>query len=86
MCTASKTDWPKIDAMADEAIDTSDIPPLTEDFFAKAKLRVPPQPTVAVRVDEETPQWFQSQGKDAENHMAIALRLYAEAHKHHPCR
>lgn len=67
--------------MADEDIDTSDIPPLSEDFFAGAKLRLPPHPTVAVRVDEETLKWFQSQGKDAENHMAMALRMYAEAHK-----
>ncbi len=37
----SKTDWDRIDAMDDEAIDTSDIPPLDESFFAKAKVRLP---------------------------------------------
>jgi hypothetical protein len=29
----SKTDWARIDAMKDEDIDYSDIPPLTDDFF-----------------------------------------------------
>ena len=39
MNNTSKTDWARIDAMHDKDIDTSDIPPLTEKFFAKAKLR-----------------------------------------------
>lgn len=41
MSNTSKTDWARIDAMSDEDIDTSDIPPLSEEFFAKAQLRMP---------------------------------------------
>ena len=37
----SQTDWARVDAMTDEEIDTSDIPPLTDDFFKKAKLWMP---------------------------------------------
>ena len=37
----SESDWERIDAMTDEEIDTSDIPPLNDDFFAKAQLRLP---------------------------------------------
>lgn len=37
----SATDWARIDQMTDEEIDTSDIPPLTDAFFAKAKWRLP---------------------------------------------
>jgi len=37
----SQTDWARIDAMSDEDIDTSDIPPLSADFWAKAQLRTP---------------------------------------------
>jgi hypothetical protein len=37
----SETDWAKVEAMTDEEIDTSDIPPLHEAFFANAKLRLP---------------------------------------------
>ncbi len=41
MNNPSETDWARIDAMTDDEIDTSDIPPMTEDFFAKATLRLP---------------------------------------------
>jgi hypothetical protein len=37
--------------------------------------------TVAIRVDSETLSWFQSKGEEAEQHMAAALRIYAEAQK-----
>ncbi len=83
MNNTSKTDWARIDAMTDDDIDTSDIPPLDEAFFAKAKLRMP-QSTfsqVTVLVDGETLNWFQSQGEGAEQHMAAALRIYAESQK-----
>lgn len=83
MSNTSRTDWARIDAMSDEDIDTSDIPPLSDEFFAKAKLRMPSSlATVAIRVDSETLAWFQSKGEEAEQHMAAALRIYAEAQKH----
>lgn len=83
MSNTSRTDWARIDAMTDDDIDTSDIPPLTDEFFSKATLRMPPSSmaTVAVRVDSETLTWFQSKGEEAEQHMAAALRIYAEAQK-----
>ncbi len=83
MSNTSKTDWARIDAMSDEDIDTSDIPPLTDEFFANAKLRMPASSwvTVAIQVDSETLAWFQSKGEEAEQHMAAALRIYAEAQK-----
>lgn len=37
----SQTNWAAIEAMTDDEIDYSDIPPLTEDFFEKATLQVP---------------------------------------------
>ncbi|MGC1308642.1 MAG: hypothetical protein WA885_15560 [Phormidesmis sp.] len=37
--------------------------------------------TVAIHIDAETLAWFQSKGKEAEQHMAAALRIYAEAQK-----
>jgi uncharacterized protein (DUF4415 family) len=83
MSSISRTDWARIDAMGDDDIDTSDIPPLTDEFFAKAKLRLPTDPleTVAIRVDAETLTWFQSMGEAAEQHMSAALRIYAAAQK-----
>jgi hypothetical protein len=37
----SQTDWARIDQMADEDIDTSDIPPLDDAFFSAAQWRLP---------------------------------------------
>lgn len=87
MNNTSRTDWARIDAMSDDEIDTSDIPPLNDEFFSNATLRMPSSSlttslaTVAIRVDAETLSWFQSKGEDAEQHMAAALRIYAEAQK-----
>lgn len=38
---ASRTDWERIDAMTDDDIDTSDIPPLTEEELARSWWRLP---------------------------------------------
>jgi uncharacterized protein (DUF4415 family) len=81
MSNTSRTDWDRIDAMTDDDIDTSDIPPLSDEFFAKAKLRMPSPTTVTVPVDAETLAWFQTKGEAAEQHMTAALRIYAEAQK-----
>jgi uncharacterized protein (DUF4415 family) len=78
----SATDWKKIEAMTDEEIDISDVPPLNEKFFANATLRLPKgKVSVLLTVDEETNEWYQSQGEEAKNLMTAALRIYAEAHK-----
>jgi uncharacterized protein (DUF4415 family) len=84
MRNISKTDWNRIDAMTDDDIDTSDIPPLTDDFFSRAKLRMPSSSlaTVTIRVDAETLAWFQSKGEEAEQLMAAALQIYVEERKH----
>ncbi len=41
----SVTDWQKLETMTDEEIDYSDIPPLDDDFFARATLWLPQQPS-----------------------------------------
>lgn len=51
----SRTDWARVDAMTDEEIDTSDIPPLTDEFFKNATLRMPRKPaTTTNRHDEKS--------------------------------
>ena len=37
----SETDWARIDSMTDDEIDTSDIPPLDDEFFKSAKWQLP---------------------------------------------
>ncbi len=78
----SRTNWENVDSLTEEEVDTSDIPPLTEEFFSKSRWWKPAAPLdILVQVDPDTLTWFQSQGKDYEKKMAAALRIYAEAHK-----
>ena len=42
----SRTDWKRMDAMRDEDIDTSDIPEITPEQFAKAIVRKGLKPVV----------------------------------------
>ncbi len=57
----STTDWARIDAMTDDDIDTSDIPPLTEDFFKRANVRMPKHmATMTVQVDADVLNWFKA--------------------------
>jgi hypothetical protein len=73
--------------MSDDEIDTSDSPPLTDEFFAKAKLRMPSSTTtISIHgVDPETLAWFQSKGAEAEQHMATALKVYVASQKTERC-
>ena len=78
----SETDWSRIDALTDETIDTSDIPPLTEAFFTRAVVRHPRRIiTVTLPVDADIWEWFKAQGQEYEQRINAALRLYAEAHE-----
>ncbi len=81
MSNTSRTNWAKIDAMTDNDIDVSDTPALTEEFFLKAKLRMPATPIskVTVPIDSETLDWFRSKGEKSEQHMAAALKIYVAA-------
>jgi uncharacterized protein (DUF4415 family) len=68
--------------MTDDMIDTSDIPPLDEDFFRKAKWRTPKNAvTVTVEVESDVLAWYQAQGADYARRMSAALRIYAAAHQ-----
>ena len=85
MNNTSRANWEKVDSLTEEEIDTSDIPPLTEEFFNRSRWWKPVVPSVVpsdvlVQVDPKTLAWFQAQGEDYEKKMAAALRIYAEAH------
>lgn len=80
----SETDWARVSETADEDIDTSDVPPLGEAFFANARLRVPGNKvSVTLDVDSDVIEWFKSQGGEFQSRINAALRIYAEAHKEH---
>jgi uncharacterized protein (DUF4415 family) len=79
MKRSSETDLRRIDAMSDEDIDTSDIPPLDEQFFKKATIRMPERKlSVTLRVDKQVLEWFKSQGKGYQSLMNAVLKAYAK--------
>ena len=61
----SRTDWAQLDAMTDEDIDYSDIPPLTEAFFERAIFTIPAaQAGNLIALDPDVLAWFRSQDTD----------------------
>ena len=68
----SQTDWERLDNMADEEIDYSDIPPLTDAFFARAKLVLPS----AVPLDPDVLAWFRQHDHNYAEQINQILRQY----------
>lgn len=82
MNRSSETDWDRVDALTDETIDVSDVPPLSDAFFARATLQMPREFTaVTLQVDSDVWAWFKDQGDDCERQINAALRIYSEAQK-----
>jgi uncharacterized protein (DUF4415 family) len=77
---AKHTDWQRLRSMTDEDIDLSDIPALTEEFFARAQVRGPSSLEVTIPVDAGVLAWYQSQGDEWQDHIRAAMREYANAH------
>ncbi|AFY80549.1 BrnA antitoxin family protein [Oscillatoria acuminata] len=76
----SRTDWAAIEAMSDEEIDYSDIPPLTDEFFENATLRIPAtQARNLIQLDADVMAWFRGQGSEYRNTINSVLRRYIES-------
>ena len=81
----SQTDWQRLDAMADEAIDLSDCPEVTPEMFAKAVVRrglpvTKPKAQVTLRLDSDVLDWFKAQGQGYQTRINQLLRAYMDAH------
>jgi uncharacterized protein (DUF4415 family) len=70
-------------AVPDEDIDFSDIPELTEEFWANAAVHWPDQSKkqVTVRLDADLLDWFKSQGKGYQTRINAVLRTYYESQR-----
>lgn len=82
----SQTDWKKVDALRDDEIDTSDIPPLSPDDFADAIVREGLKPIakkrqITLRLDEDVIAWFKQRGSGYQTRINEVLRAYVEASK-----
>jgi uncharacterized protein (DUF4415 family) len=79
---SSQSDWKAVDALTDDEIDVSDVPPLDESFFAQAELRLPrTKPAITIRLDPDILEWFKAQGKGSQTRINAVLRMYMEARK-----
>ncbi|BAU11977.1 hypothetical protein LEP3755_25010 [Leptolyngbya sp. NIES-3755] len=75
----SRTNWAALEAMEDEDIDYSDIPPLTDEFFERATLRIPvKQAHRFVQIDPDVLEWFQAQEGEHRALINSVLRHYIE--------
>ncbi len=73
----SRTNWEALKSMSDEEIDYSDIPPLTDEFFEKATLRVPATQTQnLIQLDSDVMAWFQAQGVEYKTLINLVLRQH----------
>ncbi len=79
LSSTSRTNWAALESMSDEGIDYSDIPPLTDEFFEKAVLRVPAtQARNLVQLDSDVMAWFQSQDEEYKTLINSVLRHHIE--------
>lgn len=82
----SLTDWNRLDAMTDDDIDTSDIPPVTPEMFAKTVVKQglktkDNKAQLTIRVDRDVLTWFKSRGRGYQTQINALLRAYMEASK-----
>lgn len=80
------TDWKRLDLMNDEDVDTSDIPAVTPEMFAKAVVKrglkaKASKAQLTIRVDRDVLSWFKSHGRGYQTRINALLRAYMEASK-----
>lgn len=81
MSKTSRTDWDRLASMTDDEIDYSGIPPLTDDFFERAVLRIPAtQAQHWVELDPDVARWFRRQGSEYKRRINKILREHMLAH------
>ena len=74
----SKTQLSEIENILENAIDTSEIPELDDDFWENAQPLVPEN---YLQIEHEILEWFKEQGKDYHTRINTVLRAYMEAHR-----
>ncbi len=85
LSNTSRTNWAALETMDDESIDYSDIPPLTEEFFEQATLKIPAsQAQQLVQIEPEVLKWFQAQGSEYKALINSILRHYIESQGEQP--
>jgi uncharacterized protein (DUF4415 family) len=81
----SGSDWKRLSSMAHEEIDTSEIPEISPEQFARAVVRRGLKPSVTkvqltIRVDRDVLEWYRKKGRGYQTRINKLLRAYMEAH------
>jgi len=78
-----QTDGKRLQAMRDDGIDYSDIPPVSPEMFARGVLRrglkpVPRKQQLTLRIDADVVEWYKAQGLGYQTRINALLRAYME--------
>lgn len=81
-----QTDWKRLETITDDEIDTSDIPPIPPEMFAKAMVKrglkaKDNKAQLTIRVDRDVLAWFKAHGRGYQTQINALLRAYMEASK-----
>ncbi len=75
----SQTNWDALESEVEEEIDYSDIPPLTESFFAEATLRIPAsKANNFIELDSDILQWLHNQNQEPKDFVNSLLRQHIQ--------
>ena len=75
-----KSDFARLDRMKDSEIDYSDIPPLGDEFFKKAKVAWPPaKKQLTIRLDVDVLDWLRANGRGYQTRINRILRAAMES-------
>ena len=80
----SGTDFERLARMSDKEIDTTDVPEVTPEQFARAIVRrglkpIEPKTQITLRVDSDVLEWFRQQGPGYQTRINALLRAYMDA-------
>jgi uncharacterized protein (DUF4415 family) len=80
----SKTNWEKVDSLADEEINYSDAPELDARFFQRAVPWPASKEQITLRLDPDLLDYFRRQGKGYQTAINAALRSHIEGQRIDP--
>jgi len=84
------TVYERLDAMRDEDIDFSEIPPITDEMLARGVVRqnvlTQTKEELTLRIDTDVLEWFQSRGRGWETLINFLLRRYMQEELRKPPR
>ena len=78
MMKFSKTRLSEIESIPEDAIDTSEIPELDDDFWENARWIGPEN---YLQIEYEILEWFKGQGQDYHDQINTVLRAYMDDQK-----